>query len=135
MVEQARLAFGAPAVQFAPELLDQQRQGGDPRLGVGRPGLGRRRPRFRLRCPRLGFRGLGFGLCSPCHGIGKGGPEGFGIEGGAAGRRSFHGRQESHPRPPGHPQSGPSSQSGAGQPARDGRQVSTGLRQSIPSSM
>ena len=110
LVEQARLALRAPAVQRAPELFDQEGERYDPRLGIVHLCLGRCRPRL---------------------GIGKGHPEGLDIGRGAAG----HGRQESHLRPPRHPRSGRLSHRGTGQPARDGRQVRTGLRQSMPSSM
>lgn len=56
LVQQARLALGARAVEFVPELLDFQIQAGDQRLGVRRHPPGPGRFGFRGVRPRLGLR-------------------------------------------------------------------------------
>ncbi len=75
LVEQARLALRALAVDLAPQLLDHQFQGGDDRLGVR--GLG-----HRLLGPRLGDRkggaqGLDIGRCGADHSAERIIPAGF----------------------------------------------------------
>ena len=135
LVEQTLLALRARAEELPPQLLDRQLQEGDlgfrvrhlrrrdgsPRLGLGRLGLGLRSLGFRRRRPRLGANRLGRG-------------------------RRKRPSQRVDPGPLGHarkPSTSPDSTRDpprrvshyvADQPARDGRQLWTGFRQSIPSS-
>ena len=135
LVEKTLLALRARAEELATELLDRQlqegnlgfrvrhlrRRDGSPRLRLGRLRLGLRSLGFRRRRPRLGAIRLGLG-------------------------RRKRPSQRVDPGPLGHarkPSTSPDSTRDpprrvshyvADQPARDGRQVRTGFRQSIPSS-
>ena len=114
LVEKALLALRTLAVERSPELLDHQLHGGDLRFGVGH---------------------LRLGVCSPRLGLGR-----FGLRRRQRGPRRVDVRSVRHAwkriTTSGPPlrQSCPMSHFAAGQPARDGRHVRTGLRQSIPSS-
>ena len=104
LVEKTLLALGPPTVQRATQLLDHQGQGGDLRLGRRRSCLGRHERSLQ-----------------PLSVVRIGGGHGQQRITGAASRQIPN---RVRPRQP---------WSGEAQPARDGRQVRTGLRQSIPS--
>ena len=114
LVEKPLLALRTLAVKRATELLDHQLQGGDLRFGV-------RHHRRRVGGPRLGIDRLGFRRRQR-------GPQRVDV------RSVRHARKRITTTAPPLCQSCPMSHFTARQPARDGRQVRTGLRQSIPSS-
>ena len=128
LVEKPLLALRTLAVKRATELLDHQLQGGDLRFGI-------RHLRRRVGGPRLGLGGFDLGVSRLRLGIDR---LGF--------RHSQRRLQRVDVRSVRHArkritttvtplrQSCPVSLFAARQPARDGRQVRTGLRQSIPSS-
>ena len=128
LVEKTLLALRALPEELAPELLDGQLQKGDLGLGVGH--LRRRdgSPRLGLGRLRLGLRSLGLRLGSLALGRHEGRPQCRDI-GPACHRRDRITAPDSPLQ-----QSSPVSRFAADQPARDGRQLSTGFRQSIPSS-
>ena len=111
LVEKTLLALRPPSVERATQLLDHQRQGGDLGFRVGSLGLGRRHS-----C-------LGRHAAQPS------------VPQRRANRRRPWSAANHRRRLPAIPNRvrPPQPWSGEAQPARDGRQVRTGLRQSIPS--